>query len=215
MIPVQTTQTLIPTQTSIVQPTVSTSSSDLATTRTTKSEHTKRPRPKTTATNSLSTTETSVASFDTLTSQRSSTTSTYTFDATVTTMNPIETVSDIMSIVNETLIEGVVIIDPEIITHFDVDGISYSVVSSINNNSTDASVACQRKNATISDMTSDDYDKVSIKLQTTIASGSKLIISSWNNNSYSFFGDNCMILQVNYGIYPGSCLESTGVLCQS
>jgi hypothetical protein len=64
-------------------------------------------------------------------------------------------------------------------------------------------------------MTTQKYDQVALKLKTTTASGRKLIIGSWNGDAYAFSGDDCLILQVNYGIYPGSCTEATAALCES
>lgn len=130
-------------------------------------------------------------------------------------MNEIATITDISAIIDEpTSTAGVVTIDPDIVDQFAANDIQYKVVSSSDKSSDEAIATCQRKNSQLSNMSSQKYDQVAIKLKTTTASGRKLIIGSWNSDTYSFKGDDCLILQVNYGIYPGSCSEATAVLCE-
>lgn len=101
------------------------------------------------------------------------------------------------------------------VVHFEANDIQYHVVTYDAQSANDASIACAQNNAKLSDITSQKYDQIAIKLKALTASGRKMVIGFWNNDSYSFSGDDCLILQVNYGIYPGKCSESTAVLCSS
>lgn len=103
-----------------------------------------------------------------------------------------------------------------ILHQFNVDGRNYHVINKDGNSLAQASQSCRNSQTNIGDVTSAGYQAVAQNLKDAItATGNKLIIGSWNGDNYSLMGNNCLILQVNNGIYPGSCVEATAVLCQS
>lgn len=103
-----------------------------------------------------------------------------------------------------------------ILHQFNVDGRNYHVINKNGNSYAQASQSCRKSQSNIGGVTSAGYRAVAQNLQDVItATGNKLIIGSWNGDNYSLNGNNCLILQVNNGIYPGSCAEATAVLCQS
>ncbi|KAI9254642.1 hypothetical protein BY458DRAFT_520843 [Sporodiniella umbellata] len=42
----------------------------------------------------------------------------------------------------------------------------------------------------------------------------KAIVGSWNGDDYSLQGSSCLILDVQFGIFPGQCSDAETVLCQ-
>lgn len=103
-----------------------------------------------------------------------------------------------------------------ILHQFNVNGRNYHIIKNNGNSLAQANQICQKSQTSISDVTSAGYQALAQNLQNVITlTGSKLIIGSWNGDNYSLVGNNCLILQVNNGIYPGSCTDATTVLCQS
>ncbi|GAN10639.1 hypothetical protein MAM1_0379c10183 [Mucor ambiguus] len=128
----------------------------------------------------------------------------------------IETISDLSPFIDEKLpIEG----EPpttDILHRFNVDGRSYHVVNKDGNSLAQANMSCRKSQTNIGGVTSAGYEAVAQNLQQVVdTTGNKLIIGSWNGDNYSLRGNNCLIMQLNNGIYPGSCAEATAVLCQS
>ncbi|CAO0789873.1 unnamed protein product [Mucor circinelloides] len=104
----------------------------------------------------------------------------------------------------------------DILHQFNVDGRNYHVVIKNGNSLAQANQSCQKSQTNMGGVTSAGYQAVAQNLQHVVdTTGNKLIIGSWNGDNYSLRGNNCLILQVNNGIYPGSCAEATAVLCQS
>ncbi|KAI8639742.1 hypothetical protein BD408DRAFT_420834 [Parasitella parasitica] len=127
----------------------------------------------------------------------------------------IETISDLSPFIDEKLpLEEQPAED--ILHQFNADGQHYHVVSKDGNSLAQAHQSCQNSQTNIGGVTSAGYQAVAENLQNVmLTTGNKLIIGSWNGDNYSLRGNNCLILQVNNGIYPGSCAEATAVLCQS
>lgn len=104
----------------------------------------------------------------------------------------------------------------DILHRFSVDGRDYHVVNKDGNSLAQANLSCQKSQTNIGGVTSAGYQAVAQSLQQVVdATGNKLIIGSWNGDNYSLRGNNCLIMQLNNGIYPGSCAEASAVLCQS
>jgi hypothetical protein len=103
-----------------------------------------------------------------------------------------------------------------IVNQFDVNGIKYHVLKKQSSSLAQAQSVCgQIPGSTIGGITSDVYQAVTSQLQRLSFANSKVIIGSWNGDSYSMSGGDCMILQLNNGIYPGQCSEASAILCQS
>jgi hypothetical protein len=152
----------------------------------------------------------------------------------------IETMSDILSIIDERLPSSIITTtptqatnpttanaqiaatnpvneEPEIVQpinlRFKVNGRNFHVINKYESSLTAAGLICQQIRASVAPVTSDSYQGVADKLK-DMAPG-KVIIGSWNGDSYSLTGDNCLILQVNHGISPGTCGDASAILCQS
>lgn len=97
-------------------------------------------------------------------------------------------------------------------SQFSVNGKNFRVLNKNENSLAAASVACQNKQATIATVTSDSLDAMTEKLKAM--SQTRIIIGTWNGDSYSLTGTSCLIMHVDYGIYPGTCTEASSVLCQ-
>lgn len=95
---------------------------------------------------------------------------------------------------------------------FSVNGRNFNVVNKNEGSLAAASAACQNNQATIATVTSENLQAASDKLKEM--GHSKIIIGSWNGDSYSLTGTSCLIMNVEYGIYPGICTEASSILCQ-
>ncbi|KAL9540972.1 hypothetical protein MBANPS3_009381 [Mucor bainieri] len=132
----------------------------------------------------------------------------------------IETISDLLPFIDEKLpTEGIPpppAVVADILHQFNVDGRKYHVVNKDGNSLAQANMSCRKSQTNIGGVTSAGYQAVAQNLQGVVdTTGNKLIIGSWNGDNYSLRGNNCLIMQLNNGIYPGSCAEATAVLCQS
>ncbi|GAA5812304.1 hypothetical protein MFLAVUS_005755 [Mucor flavus] len=96
---------------------------------------------------------------------------------------------------------------------FNFNGKDFHIVSKNQQSSAAANSACQVNQATVATITTDSFQGISNKLKSL--GQSKMIIGSWNGDSYSLTGASCLIMQVDYGIYPGNCVDALSVLCQS
>lgn len=95
---------------------------------------------------------------------------------------------------------------------FSANGKNFSVINKSENSLVAASAACQKNQATIATVTSDSLDGITEKLKSM--SQNRIVIGTWNGDSYSLTGTSCLIMHVDYGIYPGICTEASSVLCQ-
>lgn len=96
---------------------------------------------------------------------------------------------------------------------FNIGGKDFHIVSKNQQSSVAANSACQVNQGTVATITTDSFQGISNKLKSL--GQSKMIIGSWNGDSYSLTGASCLIMQVDYGIYPGNCVDALSVLCQS
>ncbi|KAF1799506.1 hypothetical protein FB192DRAFT_1286589, partial [Mucor lusitanicus] len=128
----------------------------------------------------------------------------------------IQTISDLAPIIDEKLPSEGVPPNTDVLHRFNVNGRNYHVVNKDGNSLAQANMSCRKSQTNIGGVTSAGYQQVAQNLQHVVdTTGNKLIIGSWNGDSYSLRGNNCLIMQLNNGIYPGSCAEATAVLCQS
>ncbi|KAL9554690.1 hypothetical protein PS6_003288 [Mucor atramentarius] len=209
------------TSTSVSPPrTTSTSVSPPRTTTTTprtrRPRSTRNPLPVTTSTAPATTNTTTAKNNPPLSSSSSPATTTEPATTSIQEILPeIETISDLSPFIDEKLPAQ----QPptaDILHQFNVDGRNYHVVIKNGDSLAQANQSCRKSQTNMGGVTSAGYQAVAQNLQHVVdTAGNKLIIGSWNGDNYSLRGNNCLILQVNNGIYPGSCAEATAVLCQS
>jgi hypothetical protein len=102
--------------------------------------------------------------------------------------------------------------DP-MISKFEVAGSQFHVISKFEKSLELAHNVCVKNQASIASVSSESLSAVSHILNRIDAG--KVIIGAWNGDNYSLSGDNCLILQTDHGIFPGTCTEAKAILCQS
>lgn len=96
---------------------------------------------------------------------------------------------------------------------FKVNGRYFHVINKFESSAVAAGVTCNQIQASIATVTSDSYQGVVAKLKDVMPG--KVIIGAWNGDNYSLTGSDCLILQANHGIFPGTCTDASAILCQS
>ncbi|KAI8067305.1 hypothetical protein BDF21DRAFT_345835, partial [Thamnidium elegans] len=96
---------------------------------------------------------------------------------------------------------------------FNFDGTEFHIIYKNQQTSAEANSSCQLNQATVATITTGSFQGISNKLKSL--GQSKMIIGSWNGDNYSLTGASCLIMHIDYGIYPGNCVDALSVLCQS
>ncbi|KAI9336463.1 hypothetical protein BD770DRAFT_401740 [Pilaira anomala] len=96
---------------------------------------------------------------------------------------------------------------------FSYNGKTFFLVTKSQGTLSAAENTCKQNQGTVATITTDSFKGISDSLKKM--GHSRLIIGSWNGDTYSLTGPSCLILHTDYGIYPGSCAEGISVLCQA
>lgn len=104
-------------------------------------------------------------------------------------------------------------VNPANLPRFSYDGKTFFLVTRSQGTLSAAENTCKQNRGTIATITTDSFKGISDSLKKM--GNSRLIIGSWNGDTYSLTGPSCLILHTDYGIYPGNCAEGLSVLCQA